>query len=62
MCTTGRRAVDGYFKFGAGGIRILSSPGEYQLSVYPKVVYARPAKSDFLQLSLPTPFAFDIVP
>src|SRR5881394_2676787 len=51
------------FKFGAGGIHFLKpAEGKYQLSVYPKVVYARPAKSDFLQLTLASPFTFEIVP
>jgi|GEM_PF-6698063 len=51
------------FKFGAGGIHFFKPvEGEYRLSVHPKVVYARPAKSDFLQLTLASPFTFEIVP
>jgi len=51
------------FKFGAGGIHFLKPvEGEYQLTVHPKVVYARPAKSDFLQLTLASPFTFEVVP
>lgn len=50
------------FKFGAGGIRIMSSPGEYQLGVHPRVIYARPSQSDFLQLNLASPFNFEMIP
>jgi len=50
------------FKFGAGGIHIESTPGEYQLTVHPRVIYERPPKTDFLQLSLASPFQFEIVP
>jgi hypothetical protein len=51
------------FKFGAGGIHFFKpTEGEYQLSIHPKVVYERPPKSDFLQLTLSSPFTFEIVP
>ena len=51
------------FKFGAGGIHFIKPvEGRYQLSIHPKVVYARPAKSDFLQFTLAAPFVFEIVP
>jgi len=51
------------FTFGAGGIHFFKpAAGSYQLSVHPKVVYAQPTKTDFLQLNLEAPFAFEIVP
>lgn len=47
------------FKFGAGGILI--RPGEYQLSVHPRVLLNR-EPSEFLQLSLAQPIVFEVIP
>lgn len=45
--------------FGPGAVSL--PPGQYQLTVHPRVLLNRPPNSDFLQLSL-EPFAFEIVP
>jgi hypothetical protein len=46
--------------FGPGAISL--SPGQYQLTVHPRVVFDRPDKADFLQLTLTPPFVFEITP
>ena len=46
--------------FGPGAVSL--PPGQYQLTVHPRVVLNRPPNSDFLQLSLAPAFEFEIMP
>src|SRR5207237_8973903 len=46
--------------FGPGAVSL--PPGQYRLTVHPRVVLDRPPNSDFLQLSLTPAFAFAIMP
>ena len=46
--------------FGPGAVSL--PPGQYQLTVHPRVLLNRPPNSDFLQLNLASPFAFEIIP